>query len=500
MLHIRKIKLRTAAAIALTGITLLTGSLYAIEQLQGPTEFRYWNKEKAFNGYTIFGAYGTAYLIDMEGKVAHTWPSGGNPKLLPDGHILSSGKDPQSGLSGFTEVDWDGKVVWRYSEKRKDYSPHHDHIRVFNKKLNQYTTMFIANKSVSNEQAIAAGFDPKNGPFTDGQMDTLVEVDMQGNVVWEWWFFDHGIQDVDPTKANYVGKGKTIADYPNRLNFNLPGRPLKRDWLHCNSLDYNPILDQVITSSVQGEIYVIDHGATFVAGDPKASIAKAASPAGDFIYRFGDPARYKQGDPPRILENWDNYTVGTRQLGGVHNAHWIEPGKPGAGHIMVFNNGQYLYQHTPQSQILEINPYLDGSGRDTGKYVNPPDAGYTSLRSPPDTHNLERKLSKQIVWYYQSKSNKGFFAQIGSSGQRLPNGNTLICSDTEGHFFEVTADGTLVWEYISPVTKDGTYKVKPDELPMINQVFRAYRYAPDYSAFKGHDLTAKYLITDLPKK
>ena len=42
-------------------------------------------------------------------------------------------------------------------------------------------------------------------------LDAIVEVDGQGRVVWEWWFFDHVIQDFDATKANYVGVGKTIA-------------------------------------------------------------------------------------------------------------------------------------------------------------------------------------------------------------------------------------------------------------------------------------------------
>ena len=35
---------------------------------------------------------------------------------------------------------------------------------------------------------------------------------------------------------------------------------------------------------------------------------------------------------------------------------------------------------------------------------------------------------------------------------RLPNGNTLICADTEGHIFEVTATGEVVWEYRVPFT------------------------------------------------
>ena len=49
---------------------------------------------------------------------------------------------------------------------------------------------------------IAAGCDPANGPYSGAQMDAIVEVDLAGKVVWEWWFFDHAVQDIDPTKAS----------------------------------------------------------------------------------------------------------------------------------------------------------------------------------------------------------------------------------------------------------------------------------------------------------
>ncbi len=362
-------------------MTLAGAALLAYERLQGPTELLYWNKEKAFQGYTLFGVAGLTFLLDMEGRVVHTWPVGTNPQLLDNGHVVDASRDDPSGFQGFKEVDWDGRTVWEYTEKRADYAPHHDWVRIFNKKLNAPTTLYIANKSITNEQAIAAGADPKFAPYRDGQMDAVVEVDMQGNVVWEWWFFDHVVQDVDASKPNYVGTGKTVADQPGRININMPGRPLRRDWLHCNSVDYNPRLGHVVINSVQGELYVIDHDGTFVAGDPKASIAKAASAAGDFLYRFGDPARYGQGDPPRILENWDNATSGHKQMGGSHHAHWIAEGLPGAGHLMVFNNGQYLYQRTPQSSVLEINPFLDGAKRET-----------TAVREPARRGLLARDL------------------------------------------------------------------------------------------------------------
>ena len=100
------------------------------------------------------------------------------------------------------------------------------------------------------------------------------------------------------------------------------------------------------------------------------------------------------------------------------------------------------------------------------------------------------------MWSYQSKNNHGLFSHIGSSGQRLANGNTFICSDTEGHFFEVTVTGELAWEYINPVTRDGAVKVLGDVLPMTNSVFRAFRYAADHPALKGRDLTPKGTITE----
>jgi hypothetical protein len=478
-------------------LALCVTSAFAYERMQGPTELLYWNKEKACNGYTLFGVGGTSYLIDMAGSVVHTWRLGTNPRLLDNGNLLDATRDDPSGFQGFQEVDWDGRVVWEYREQREGYAPHHDWVRIFNKKLHAPTTLYIANKSLTDEQALAAGADPRNGPYDGAQMDAIVEVDMQGQVVWEWWFFDHLIQDLDPAKANYVGRGKTIADYPGRINVNLPGRPPKRDWLHCNAVDYNAERGQIVTSSVQGEFYVIDHDQTFVAGDPQAGIKAAAGRAGDFLYRFGDPARYAQGDPPRILENWDTSTSGDKQIGGCHDVHWIRPGLPGAGHIAIFNNGQYLYDRTSQSSIVEINPFLDDQGNDTGHYVNPPDAGYRQVRFHHDTHKPVKRVSRQIVWSFQSQANQAFFSHIGSGSQRLPNGNTLICSGTSGHLFEVTAAGELMWEYINPVSRElGTVKVMPDALPMTNALFRAARYAPDHPAFKGKDLTPQGTITE----
>jgi len=465
--------------------------------LYEPTELRYWDKAKAYNGYTMFPVAGTTYLIDMEGNVVNTWQT--MARLIDNGNLLSSTRSESGGRFGLRELDWDGNTVWEYYYDREGYARPGEVRRIFNKKLNAPTTMYVANKSISHDEAIAAGCNPANGPYDGSSMHAIIEVDMDGNVVWEWWFFDHVVQDIDPTKPNYIDKGKTIADHPGKLNLNLPGRPLRGDWLHCNSMDYNAELDQAVINTVQGEFYVIDHGNTFIPGDPEGSINLAAGPAGDFIYRFGDPARYGQGEPPSMLEDWTEATTGHKQIGGSHNIQWIRPGLSGAGHFLLFNNGQYLSERTPQSYIFEINGFLDADRNDTGNYVNPPDAGYYTWGTPEDyrmTHKHPKQTSNQIVWIYHTKRNTALFSHIGSGSQRLPNNNTLICSMTEGHIFEVTSEGELVWEYINPVTTEGEIlKALSDHPPMTNAANRAYRYAPDHPALVDKDLTPKGTIT-----
>ncbi|MGC2221103.1 MAG: ArsR family transcriptional regulator, partial [Methylocella sp.] len=43
-----------------------------------------------------------------------------------------------------------------------------------------------------------------------------------------------------------------------------------------------------------------------------------------------------------------------------------------------------------------------------------------------------------------------FYSAFISSARRLPNGNTLIDEGMNGRFFQVTPQGEIVWEYLSP--------------------------------------------------
>jgi hypothetical protein len=59
-------------------------------------------------------------------------------------------------------------------------------------------------------------------------------------------------------------------------------------------------------------------------------------------------------------------------------------------------------------------------------------------------------ISGDVVWRYEADPPDSFYSHTRGANQRLPNGNTLITdSDTGGRVFEVTPDGTIVWEYLN---------------------------------------------------
>ncbi|MCX6923996.1 MAG: hypothetical protein NT154_12425, partial [Verrucomicrobia bacterium] len=142
------------------GLVLCSSSLPAYERLQGPTEVLYWNKTNTYAGYTFFGVRSNTYLINLEGRVVHTWPVGINPHLFDNGNVLDASGGDVSGFPGFKEVDWSGNTVWQYTEARTNYAPHHDFLRIYNAKLGTNTTLYIAAKTVSSNACVAAGCNP----------------------------------------------------------------------------------------------------------------------------------------------------------------------------------------------------------------------------------------------------------------------------------------------------------------------------------------------------
>jgi hypothetical protein len=380
--------------------------------------------------------------MGLDGQKLHEWPTSYAPGysvyLLPNGNLLRATSLPDRPLSalqgsngGRAEMlDWDGNAVWRFDYDTTAGQQHHD---VFYMPTSGHVLM-VAWEQRTSEEAMAAGRDPSTLP-RGGELwvDKIVEVDPSSNrVVWEWRTWDH----LGPP-------GESPAENPGLVdpNYVSPGTDLV-DWTHANAVFYNAALDQVMLSVRNfSELWVIDHSTTTAeaGGHDGGRLGKG----GDIVYRWGNPRAYGLDAP--------------RQLYGQHNAHWIPSGLPGAGHILVFDNGDANAR--PYSRVVE----LESPALADGSYPYDPEAGYGPTAP---------------VWQYVATPPESVFAPVISGAQRLASGNTLVTVGTAGRFLEVTPDGQTVWSHVLTDTAGGTGYL----------VFRATRYEPGYEGLANRTL------------
>jgi hypothetical protein len=385
--------------------------------------------QEAYEGYTLYktNSSSTIRLLDMDGDTAHSWSGndgGYCAYLLENGNVIQPARANGTSMNGaamsgmFEILDWDGNQVWEFEYHGNDYLPHHDIAPMPNGNF-----LAIAWEIKSGTESYNSG----RSSSTTMWPDYLVEIEPTGttggNIVWEWHFWDHLIQDIDSSRDNYG----VVEDHPELFDINVgsvgggPGGGA--DWLHINGVDYNAELDQIVISShYMDEIYVIDHSTT--TAEAAGHTGGNSGMGGDILYRWGNADNYGAND--------------SYQFNVVHCASWIDEDCPGAGNIMAFDNSDDDHQ----SKVVEIVPPREG----TYNY------SWTQGQSfAPD----------QPFWMY-SNGNTFYSNHLGGL-QRLPNGNTLISESTSGYMFEVTQDGTIVWD------KDVT-----------GEVPRCLRYGMDY--------------------
>ena len=426
------------------------------------------NEPGAAAGYTLFTLYADnrkIYLIDTLGRIAHIWRLEDNlhgkgirhAKLLDNGNLLVLRRG-----SAF-ELDPRGNIVWQYDS---EHELHHDFLKMPNGNV-----MMLFRGIKTREQAIAAGANPKLVSEHGLEYDYLLEARPTGasggEVVWEWSVWDHLVQDYDPTKPNYGA----IAKHPERIDINFLLEPAPKrlhDWTHANAIDYNPELDQIMLSSRHfSELWIIDHSAT--TAEARGGGGGNSGMGGDLLYRWGNPRAYDRGD------------TADQRLFWQHQTHWIPPGLPGAGNILVFNNGnEFRGKERSYSSADEIAPPADGY-----RYRRDEDAAY-----PPDA----------LAWTYVAETPADFYAPFMSGAQRLPNGNTLIVDGTAGTIFQVTPDGKTMWKYIvpwhyhislwqnagPPRPTFGTPDNHPSDV-IKKAVYRAYWYPPNHPGIQALD-------------
>ncbi len=378
-------------------------------------------------------------LMDSDDNVLHTWEHARGPAsmayLMQDSTMfypyrVSSPTMENGGVGGgFHYLDWDGNILWEYEISDNDFQHHHDIEPLPNGNL-----LVIAWERKTATEAYDLGRTYIGNPLNQMWGEVIFELEMVGsndvNIVWEWHIWDHLIQDVDPSKPNYGA----IADHPELMDINLgnvgnSGGPggAHADWMHINCISYNADLDQIVLSSrAMDEIYIIDHSTT--AEEAASHSGGNFGKGGDYLYRWGNPQNYDRGSSSYHL------------LNDQHGINWIDSGNPGEGNLICYSNS-----HTNSSSaVIEFVPPID----ENGNYIIEDGQPY----GPTDWE-----------WIYTG----GFESEMQSGAFRMPNGNTFVTVAAEARMFEVTEQGTIVWEYEyggwgSMIAR--AHKYKPDHL------------------------------------
>ena len=305
---------------------------------QDPTIGLQFFDGNASEGYTLFtpAESNHVYLIDNCGEKINEWEFSEKPGatcyLLENGTLLRAGKDS-------LEIrDWDNSLIWSYAMNDNGLLQHHDIEPLPNGNI-----LCVITDRYTKAEMTEQGRDPEN-IGANIRLDKIVELEPVGlngaNIVWEWKFIDHLIQDFDNSKLNFG----LVEDHPELMDINYgPGNTL--DWSHINGIDYNSSLDHILLSPRNlSEILIIDHSTT--TAEAATHIGGNSGKGGDILWRWGNPQAYRQ--------------LGDRKLFGQHDPKWVEAGFPDVGKISVFNNGRDENNSALTSSVCLLDPQIVG--------------------------------------------------------------------------------------------------------------------------------------------
>jgi arylsulfotransferase ASST len=254
------------------------------------------DRDRAFPGYTLFAPLdgNTVYLIDLDGKVVHTWqmpyPPGMYGYLTDSGTLFYNGKtadDPTSyvnrkpGKGGAAlEADWNGHVLWEV--RHPDH--HHDGIRLKNGNVLLICLARLPGDLIPKIQGGLPGTE-HNGEI---YADYLVEMTTNGQPVWEWRSWEH----LDPETDRI-----TAVQDP------------RDEWTHANGFAELPNGNVVVSFRHISTVIIIDRK------------------TGNIIWKLGAPPLSGQ-HAPTPLPN---------------------------GNLLLFDNGPHRLDHSmPFSRIIEV--------------------------------------------------------------------------------------------------------------------------------------------------
>jgi hypothetical protein len=352
-----------------------------------------------YEGYTFFPAGSKCNLYDINKKLVQSWTCqstiANNAWLLRDSSVVVSLSDQGEWDSGGYQLGGRIQILTWDGTIVWDYlfrsSTHipHHHLE----------PIYRTNNPNEKPSFLLISYTPFGDKITELKPTGATTAE----ILWEWVATDH----TAPTGAG-VNKPHLLD---LRLGLFYGGEP---DWMHANWVSYNRRVDQIIIDVKNfNEILVIDHNIT--TAQARGHTAGRYGKGGDILYRWGCPANYG--------------VSGTQYFTQQHGGSWISDTMlgtntplPGAGNILAIDN--------LGKKVVEIKP----PGNRTGVYPRG-----TGMAFGPAAPLWSCAVSDLAV-------NEG-------SVQRLPNGNTLICTGganwgvggSSSRIIEVSPAGQTVW-------------------------------------------------------
>ena len=213
-------------------------------------------------------------VTDLEGNVIWYYPPGGAVPIKPmqNGHFILNIS------AGLQEIDLAGNLIRNVTVEQVNQSLQMNGypfsvIEFSHDVLVLDNGHWIGLASISKDFTDLPGY-----PGTTSVVgDVLVDVDLNGNVVWAWSAFDH----LD-------------------VNRHLQGLP---DWTHSNAIVYTPDGNLLLSMRHQSWILKIDYANGAGAGD----ILWRLGEDGDFALSGGDPSEWFYGQHyPNLLNTNDS--------------------------------------------------------------------------------------------------------------------------------------------------------------------------------------------------